>query len=287
VSKTLRTRTLMIVACFIVMPAAALVPSGAGLAEPPETYVALGDSYVAGPLIVPHEGPSNCLRSSQNYPHQVATSLALALRDASCSGATTEDMTTAQDENPPQFDALDASTTIVTIGIGGNDIGFTEIAENCASPVPFGTPCQDRYVVNGVDTLQQRIDETAPKVAAVLRGIHERAPSAAVFVVGYPAILPEDSGAQCWPLLPITEGDVPYLREVTRNLNRMLEEQAAANGATFVSLYEPSIGHDACQPPLPDRRWVEPVVPASPAAPIHPNLAGMTGAAGVVAAAIT
>ncbi|HEX3669972.1 MAG TPA: hypothetical protein VHY55_12530 [Acidimicrobiia bacterium] len=62
-----------------------------------------------------------------------------------------------------------------------------------------------------------RIDATAPKVAAVLQGIHQRAPNAQIYVVPYLAILPE-SGPGCWPQLPITPDDVPYLRGVEKKL---------------------------------------------------------------------
>ena len=97
-------------------------------------------------------------------------------RDVSCSGATTDDMTAPQDvtpgpANPPQFDALDSNTKAVSLTIGGNDIGFVSIAEDCFSrPRPqgnSGTPCQDKYVVNGNDEVSQRIAEAAPKVAEV------------------------------------------------------------------------------------------------------------------------
>lgn len=209
-------------------------------------------------------------------------------RDASCSGARTDHMTQFQDvdpdpDNPPQFNRLSAQTEIVTITIGGNDIGFTEIAESCGSPTPTGTPCQDRYIVDGEDLIAARITATAPKVAAVLQGIHARAPQADVYLLGYPAILPE-SGPGCWPTMPIAPDDVPYLRGIQKQLNAMLAAQAAANGATYVDTYTPSIGHDACQ--LPTVRWVEPVIPVNPAAPVHPNAAGMRGMADAVLAAI-
>jgi lysophospholipase L1-like esterase len=267
----------------------ALVASGLTGCQPPRSYVALGDSYTAGPLIpVQQTNPAGCLRSDHNYPHLVAPSLNLpAFRDVSCSGATTADMTQSQDvspgPNPPQFDALDSNTAAVSLTIGGNDIGFSEIAENCSSALNSGTPCQDRYVVNGRDTISDRIVATAPKVAAVLRGIHQRAPSANVFVLAYLAILP-DNGVGCHPQMPITDGDVPYLRDRQKQLNAMLATQAAANNARYVDTYTASIGHDACQ--LPTARWVEPVVPINPAAPIHPNLAGMQGSAYVLRAAM-
>jgi lysophospholipase L1-like esterase len=257
----------------------------AGAAAP--NYVALGDSYTAGPLIPNQVPPYGCLRSDHNYPHLLAPSLGLELHDVSCSGARTDHMTTAQGvspgPNPPQFDAIDAGTQIVTLGIGGNDIGFSSIAQNCAALDPTKTPCHDKYVVNGVDELSKRIADTAPKVAAVIQGIHTRAPHARVFVVDYLPILPE-SGIGCWPLLPIAFNDVPYLRDKEKELNAMLATQAAANRATYVDSYTPSTGHDSCQPP--PLRWVEPAVPASPAAPVHPNLLGEMAYALIVQAAI-
>jgi hypothetical protein len=251
-------------------------------------WVGLGDSYAAGPLIPSQQlNPLGCLRSDHNFAHLAAAQLGQSLRDVSCSGATTDDMTAAQDvtpgPNPPQFDALSAATRTVTLQIGGNDIGFTEIIENCAAPTPFGHPCQDQYVVNGRDTLADRIAAAAPKVAAVIQGIHARSPQARVFVVDYAAILPE-TGSGCWPTVPLAWADALYLRSVQRNLNAMLGREAAANGATLVDDYTASIGHDACKPS--STKWVEPLLPTHAAAPFHPNARGEAGIAQVVAAAV-
>lgn len=253
-----------------------------------DNYVALGDSYAAGPLIPNQIGPPlGCLRSSNNYAHLAAPSIGVTLRDVTCSGATTEDMTEPQSTelgtNPPQFDALDGETTVVSLTIGGNDIGFSDIALSCITFNPFATPCKDQYNSGGKDVIAERIAATAPKVDAVLDGIAELAPSAEVYVVNYAAIFPE-TGFGCWPQMPIGWGDVPYLRAKQKQLNGMLATQAAGNGATLVDWYGASIGHDACKGS--STRWVEPVVPANPAAPIHPNKAGMAGAASPLVAAV-
>jgi lysophospholipase L1-like esterase len=198
-------------------------------------------------------------------------------------------MTASQDvtpgtANPPQLNALTNDTQIVTLQIGGNDIGFTSILENCATANPFAHPCRDKYVVNGHDTLADRIAATAPKVAAVIQGIHSRSPDARVFVVNYAAILPE-TGSGCWPQVPIAFSDVPYLRSVEKNLNAMLAQQAAANGARIVDDYTASIGRDACRSS--STRWVEPLVPVNAAAPFHPNARGEAGIATVVVGAVS
>lgn len=251
-------------------------------------YVALGDSYAAGPLIPNQLPPYGCLKSDQNYAHLAAPSFALTLRDPSCSGAKTNHMTEQQNvepgPNPPQFNALDAETKVVSLTIGGNDIGFSEVAQSCITLNPFSTPCKDKYDAGGHDQLAERIAQTAPKVAAVLQGIHVRAPNARVFVVNYPAIFPE-SGYGCWPQEPIGFGDVPYLRSTEQSLNAMLATQAAANNATIVNWYQASIGHDSCKSS--SVRWVEPLVPNELAAPIHPNKAGMQGAATALVAAVS
>jgi lysophospholipase L1-like esterase len=253
-----------------------------------EEYVSLGDSYTAGPLIPVQVPLFGCLKSNNNFPNLTARDLGLALKDASCSGAETEDMENPQGvspdgPNPPQFDRLSDTTNIVTLQIGGNDIGFSSIARDCTSTSNQGTPCQDKYVVNGRDEISERIQATAPLVGAVLQGIHTRSPNARVLVVNYAAILP-DEGPGCWPQIPITDGDVPYVRAKQKELNGMLADQAAANGAELIDWYTASIGHDACQPPV--IRWVEPAVPVNAAAPLHPNLGGMIGASELLTSAL-
>ena len=249
-----------------------------------ESYVAMGDSFTAGPAIpIQLSDPLGCWRSDSNYPHLVALARGSALRDRSCSGADTNDLSSPQSvfggTNPPQLDALDRGVGTVSLQIGGNDIGFSEILQRCLAILPLGTPCRDHYTAGGVDEISRRIAATGPKVAAALSEAVRRSPGARLFVVGYPAILPEVQPG-CWPVMPITPGDAPYLRDKEKELNAMLAAQAAAAGATYVDVYGPSIGHDACQ--LPGFRWVEPVVPLSPAAPVHPNALGMQAMAAVL-----
>jgi hypothetical protein len=251
-------------------------------------WVGLGDSYAAGPLI-PNQSlqPLGCLRSSRNFAHLAAARVGMSLADASCSGAETGDMTAPQSTgagtNPPQFNALSAATKLVSLQIGGNDVGFTEVIENCVTYNPFSHPCQDRYVVNGRDEISARIAATGPKVAAVLAGIKSRSATARVLVVNYAAILPE-SGRGCWPQVPVAYADVPYLRAKQHELNAMLATQASAAGATLVDDFTASTGKNACTSPT--VRWVEPLVPNNAAAPFHPNARGEAGVADAVVAAL-
>jgi lysophospholipase L1-like esterase len=293
VPRSLLARWALAAVVAVVASLTAAAPAAAQPSRPEPTvdsYVALGDSYTAGPLIPLQTGqPVGCLRSNRNYPSLVAETLRVSeFTDVSCSGARSEHLTGPQDVrfgvNPPQFDALDADVQLVSLGIGGNDIGFAEIFHQCArrSPArPGGAACRDFYTADGRDQLADRIAAAAPQIAAALAEIERRAPAARVLLVGYPAILP-DAGPGCFPLIPLTAGDVAYLRETEKRLNAMLAGEAERAGADFVDTYTPTIGHDICQ--LPGRKWIEGFTPTAPAAPVHPNARGMAAMAGAVLA---
>lgn len=252
-----------------------------------EKYVSLGDSYTSGPMI-PRQVDANCARSDQNYPSLVAAARRTsAFKDVSCGGATTENMWKAQGTNGPQLDALGRSTELVTVQIGGNDVGFSSIIATCAglsSKDLTGDPCRQYYNASGTDRLTLNILETAPKLARVLRAVHDRAPHARVLVVGYPDLLPDD-GTGCFPSVPFAAGDFPYLRDVTKRLNLVMRAVALFNRADYVDTYKPTIGHDMCKAPA--DRWIEPLKPASPAAPAHPNAKGEAAMARAVLARLS
>ncbi len=276
------------------------VPASARFARPaatPPVYVALGDSFTSGPDVPAQldaatrpKAPASCMRSSRNYPSLVARALGLTLRDMSCSGATTKDLTSSQGPGiPAQLAALGPHTAVVSVGIGGNDLGFGTIAHNCLAASPWGATrvgwsCASHYTDGGDDQLAATLDQVGDRVSASLEEIRARAPHARVFVVGYPDILPA-TGSGCWPRLPFSGHDVAYLRSVEDRLNATLAGDAARSGATFVNMATPSAAHASCASAA--TRWVEPVIPSRGTFPLHPSAAGMAGMARVLAAAMS
>ncbi|HWM06499.1 MAG TPA: SGNH/GDSL hydrolase family protein [Actinophytocola sp.] len=268
---------------------AVLLPAGVAHANAAERYVALGDSAASGPLIpLPDLSAPGCFRSTKNYPKLVAAQLSLPIADVTCSGADTGDMTNPQETDlgtvGPQFDALGADTTVVTLQIGGNDAGLVGLAESCLNlfPDPFGNSCKAENTAGGGDVYGERVAGVAPKVAGVLAGIHERAPNARVFVVGYTTYLPPNG---CYPRVQVWARDADYIQAKIDQLNQVLADAAAANNATYVDIRTPGIGKDVCKSR--SVRWTEPFIPQNVAAPLHPNATGMRGMADVVAAAVS
>jgi lysophospholipase L1-like esterase len=259
----------------------ALALPASGQAAAPGPYVALGDSFTAAPL-VPNQvnEPAGCSRSDHNYPSIVAAALgAWPFVDRSCSAARTDHMMQPQGvrlgSNPPQFDGLSSDTGVVTIGIGGNDVGLVGAALKCLQTgllAPTGTACRTTFAKpDGGDKLVDQIAATGPKIAATLQAIHARSPHARVLIVGYPAVAPRN-GKGCYPLVPLSDDDMIYLEGMLRRTNAMLAEQAAANDTEYVDTYEESSGHDVCT--AIGTRWFEGLVPMSLAFPVHPNALG-------------
>jgi lysophospholipase L1-like esterase len=266
-------------------------------APEPVDYVALGDSFSAGPLIPDaRSDPAGCFRSTNNYPAYLAGYLEVrTYRDVTCSGARTRDLRRPQrlafgQSVPPQMDALSAGTDLVTIGIGGNDYGlFGSIVGTCGAlrdRDPRGAPCRRSFTrrVDGrpVDTRARDARRIEDHVARAVRAVARRAPEADLYVVGYPRLLPERGTCAA---VSFAAGDYPWARHIARLLNDSLRGAAERAGATFVDFYPASRGHDACAG---SRAWLNGSQAVfGLAAGFHPFQKGMRGMARAVHAAIT
>jgi lysophospholipase L1-like esterase len=243
-------------------------------------YVALGDSAAAGPLI-PNQSDLACLRSDNNYPAVAAKALGAKLKDVTCSGATAAHFTGWQFGTvPPQFNALNAGTDLVSITIGGNDVSLVQAALGCVNllPEPLGSSCADKMTAGGKDQLGTAIAAWAPKLGQAIEQIKTRAPHAKIVVAGYATYIQRNG---CWPLQPIWARDANYIQGSVNKLSAAMRDQAVAHGATFVDIAAVSVGHDTCAAD----RYIEGMIPTSAAAPLHPNAKGMAAFGAAVAAA--
>lgn len=277
--------------------------AGAQAAHRYTEYVALGDSFSADVFTalppVTKGVPIGCAQSRTDYPHQVAAALKVrTFRDATCGSATTEHMTKSQSvplggPNAPQFSRLTKKTDLVTLGIGGNDIGLVGIAESCLSLSPTGSAtsgCKAKYTAGGVDKVTKGIAAAAKKITKVVKGIRARSPKARVVLVNYLDAVPLD-GSACWGLVaPITKTDMTWFAKKFQQMNAMIAGVAKKTHADLADTFTPTIGHDVCK--APGKRYVEGLVPLSIsnplllAFPFHPNQAGANAQAKAVLAEI-
>jgi len=256
-----------------------LTPESFGSLPAEIDYVALGDSYSAGPLVTTvRSDPSGCVRSTDNYPAFLAGWLSVeSYTDVTCSAADTRDLTGRQQmidgkRVAPQLDALSAETDLVTLGIGGNDFSIFSSLVGCVDVCSAG--------------LQQRLLRDAGRVEArvrkVVEAIAERAPEAQVFVVGYPQVLPEVESCRAAPL---SRQQLDVAARIADRLNDSLSSGAEGANASYVDVGAASEGHDVCAGKA---AWINgPEMLPGIAAPFHPVLEGMRGVAGEVFSQIT
>ncbi|MFE6857673.1 SGNH/GDSL hydrolase family protein [Nocardia sp. NPDC057668] len=251
-------------------------------------YVALGDSFAAGPGISPPSMGDPCFRSAVNYPQLVANELGVkTFRDVTCSGARTENILTtpqtgrsAEAKVPIQLDALTPDTTLVTLTIGGNDAGLLTIANQCVNntPEPAGESCRDRLTADGIDRGAQAIDATGPQIAEVLDAIHAKSPKARILITSY-ALYTRDGGC---PTQPVWPRDATYLQDLIDRMADLTRTLAAEHRAEFVDFIGPGVGHDGCEPL---ENWVNGIVARRPQdglVPLHPTGLGEANFARII-----
>lgn len=250
----------------------------------------MGDSYSSGPLIPTTDLAGGCTRSDHNYPSLLAADLGVEdFVDVTCSGATTANLSGVQhpfpDSNiPPQLDALNRATDLVTLGIGGNDFNlFATLVATCAqlrASDPTGAPCTRRLSTTGPD-LEAATDAISTRVATALRSIGQRAPDATVVLVGYLRLVPDTGTCAA---LPLATGDYAQGRRFSNLLDRALSRAAARAKVTYVDMDRASRGHDICSADP----WVNgQVTDREKALAYHPFAAGMQADARQILAALS
>ncbi|MEU6818584.1 SGNH/GDSL hydrolase family protein [Streptomyces sp. NPDC046860] len=270
-------------------------------------WVALGDSYTAGVIRaagdtfeVPRDG---CERTDRSYPQVIDRDFGglFELTNVSCGAATIETITDrAQDPIgrhlppisadpgypfpavPPQSEAVGPGTDVITVGVGGNTLGFADILMKCptlgAEAEGKGTPCKDA-LGSGI---QARLDKVSTEYDRMLIVLHERAPKAKILAVGYPTIIPNDASKCTYGDLTqfgtITQGDLAWLRtDVLDPLNQAIEKSAGTQDyADFVDLSPSSQNHSVCD----NTKWVEGFITLPDQLSfVHPNALGHRNAA--------
>lgn len=278
----------------------------------PVRWVALGDSYAAGTGAEgAYRGPAGgqatyqgtdkgnrpCYKSTAALAPQVADRLGgsafIALHHTACQGATTADVTAEQ------LQALRQDTDLVTLGIGGNDIGFGDVARSCvyhlfqSEACNLGSPPPARATVSQVEN----------QIVALIRAVRDRSPKARILLTSYPHLLPPRErlrefadpvhgglrvGAcqvKIW-FDPVTAGWLTGTLQP--ELNRAIDRAARRGGAVLVELASATSGHWLSETQISTgTSWINPIScrldPQTGQQPItqslHPNLAGQSAMA--------
>jgi lysophospholipase L1-like esterase len=196
-----------------------------------DNYVALGDSYSSGTGTRDYSLNSGCQRGPYAYPALVAHDRPnTTLTFVACSGAKTTDVIANQ------VSSLSASTKYVTITIGGNDAGFSNVITQCATPL---ISCS-----GNITTAQSYITNSLPAALnAVYTQIATRAPNATVVVLGYPRLF---MGVDCNAGTFFSTGEMTSLNTTADMMKNVISARSAAYGFTFKDAIPSFTGHAVC-----------------------------------------
>jgi lysophospholipase L1-like esterase len=207
--------------------------------QPGDTYVSLGSSLASGFGIANQS--ASCGRSDKDYGQLVAAKYELQLDDVSCGAAVVPNVVdTPQGDNPPQIDAVTADTKLITIGLGGNDIGYNGTALACGDPT---TTCSAPASLAA--------DEAAlpAKLNTMIAAVRAKAPKATIVVVTYPREFPKENCTA----LSLTDDELAILQQMGASVERSLVAAAKKSHVLLADPYAQRGDHTACAPA--SQRW--------------------------------
>jgi lysophospholipase L1-like esterase len=254
-----RPRLATLVASLVATLTATLTLVTPAQAAAGDRYVALGDSYSSGLGAGSYTSESgSCYRSTVAYPALWAAANAPASYvSVACSGATTSSVINSQ------LSAVSSGTTLVSVTVGGNDVGFGTIMTTC---VLYGTT----ECVAAVQAAEDKANSTLPGLLDnVYNGIRARSPGARVVVVGYPVFYQLNTfcvGLSAESRAKINEG--------VNVVDGVIATAAARHGFPFADVRSAFVGHQLCSY---GEKWLHALNYADVNISYHPTAAGQSG----------
>ncbi|GGY00384.1 SGNH/GDSL hydrolase family protein [Streptomyces anandii] len=240
-----------------------LALTGAGTAQASQLaatggYVALGDSYSSGVGAGSYISSSgSCDRSTKAYPYLWnAAHSPSSFAFTACSGARTDDVLANQ------LAPLNSGTSLVSISIGGNDAGFSDVMTTCVLQ-------SDSTCVSRINTAKAYVDSTLPgKLDNLYSVIRSKAPSAHVVVLGYPRFYL--LGQTC---LGLSDTKRSAINGAADYIDAAIAKVAANHGFTFGDVRTTFSGHEICS----GSSWLHSVNWLDIGESYHPTAAGQSG----------
>ena len=254
----LRSRVPLVAAAFAAVLGVLFLTAGPAAAAG-ANYVALGDSYASGVGSGSYTSESgSCLRSTLAASQLWANAHAPAsFKFVACSGAKTTDV------NANQLSALSSTTTLVSITIGGNDVGFSTVMEDC---VLYSTDT----CVSEVNAAENTARTQLPGwLDTTYNGVRSHAPNARVVVVDYPRFYHD-----LWYCIGLSSTDRNKINEGADVLDGVISAAASRHGFSFADV-RPAFanGHEICD----SNSWLHSVDWSNIVQSYHPTSAGQSG----------
>jgi hypothetical protein len=192
-------------------------------------YVSLGDSYASGVGAGGETG--SCDQSPNAYgPRWASANSPASFTFVACTGATTSSVISSQ------LSALSASTTLVSVLIGGDDVGFSSTMETCV--LESTSSC-----LAAVAKDEQTVNDTLPgSLSTLFADIKADAPNAKVVVLDYPDFY-DLNVSVC---VGLSSADHQAIDTGINELDGVIATAAGNAGFYFADVRSQFSGHELC-----------------------------------------
>lgn len=238
-------------------------------------YVAMGDSFSSGEGVPAYENGTDVAGPPENRCHRSEVAYSRLLNGnpklrwnltnfVACSGATSTDIINGKYGEPSQLDALSLNTKVITITVGGNDVGFEPFARKCvgmppANPFDVCDAGSTEYNVT-IDKMDNELPDnlvsTTPGDLGVFRRIKAKSPNAQIYVLGYPQLSPFSTEPHTWPWCAWmgSESEHVAAREIVTRLNLRIKQAVQVMQSENAAFHfidpnidsSPFVGHELC-----------------------------------------
>lgn len=253
-----RSRSITFIAGLVTALGVGLTMAAPAQAAPSDHYVALGDSYSSGVGAGSYITSSgSCDRSTNAYSASWAAAHSpAAYTSVACSGATTTTVVNSQ------LSALSTGTTLVSITIGGNDVGFSNIMTTCSLHGTSDCVAAVQAAENFANASLSGLLNT------VYNGISTHAPNARVVVLDYPVFY--QLNTFCLGLSATSHAKID---EGINMIDGIIATAAAQHGFRFADVRSRFVGHQLCG----SDKWLHALNFTDLTESYHPTASGQSG----------
>lgn len=226
-----------------------------------------------------------CHTSKRSYPYLIAAELGISpdkVKSVACSGAVTGDIIgedlnywgqgkRLQDnsEEPNKIIKVIAQTSavelfipgrvhqisfaeryrprMITVGIGGNDVGFMDKLRTC-----IGTDtCEWANTAEGREKTALELKRLYNTLVDTYGALHDASPSSKIYAIGYPRIIDQDGQCDILHGLLLNETERTFMNEGITYINDIVESAAKKVGIAYLDI-ENTLGNQVlCGPNKP------------------------------------
>lgn len=250
-------------------------------------YLGTGDSYASGEgafnyISGTDDSNNMCHLSSKSYPLLLRNDLfnLNSGHSVACSGAALKDVASDSDtykgqvngvldfknlklQNPellnsvltnfaPGYIAQQRFATkyqpsVITVNIGGNDIGFGNILEQCVMP-KISRHISDSTCFGTYEERQElldQIDRTKAKWTATFKSLSSKSPQSQIYVIGYPKVASDEG--KCALNVHLGKFEIAFSLELIDHINASIQESASLANVNYIDISEALVGHRLCE----------------------------------------